>query len=471
VRDRAFLWTGIVMSAYRRIGKWLLDGLWLIGLGLYVIAGYKDVPFHGDESTLIFMSKDYAYLVQQHDLDRVLYRDPPVDPTEQELRLLNGTVGKMAMGVAWDLAGFHASDINDGWAWGEDWWTNVALGHIPKVPVWRAARLSSTLLTVISVWAVFGIARLAARNRPAAYAASLIYVTTPAVLLNGRRAMMEGSMLCFSALAALAALVILREQARVERRGRTLTAWYAVFGVACGFALASKHNTLIMVGAMFLAVAVEPVVVRRWTESTRDRFKSELWRHSLRLVEAGVLTVLVFLALNPAWWSDPLGMPERVATMRRDMLNAQIASNREYSGWDARASELVKQAFFAAPQYYEVGEWKNIEYIVDQIRVYEGMPWTGRLGGPVWGVPLVIAFGLGIVELIGRWRDGPAGGALLWVGVTALALLISTPFAWQRYYLPLQAPLAVVAGAGVWRAGRYVVGLGRTLGVWSGVER
>jgi hypothetical protein len=86
-------------------------------------------------------------------------------------------------------------------------------------------------------------------------------------------------------------------------------------------------------------------------------------------------------------------------------------------------------------------------------------------------VPLVIAFVLGIVELSGHWRDGPAGGALLWVGATALALLISTPFAWQRYYLPLQAPLAAVAGAGVWRAGRYAVGLGRTVGVWSRVKR
>jgi hypothetical protein len=162
------------MSVHRQILRWLMDGLWLIGLGLYVIAGYNDVPFHGDESTLIFMSKDYYYLVQQHDLDRVLYREPPVNPSEQWLRLINGTVGKMAMGVAWDVAGLHASDINNDWDWGMDWQTNAALGHIPPARLLHAARLSSTLLTVISVWAVFGIARLMARNRLAAYAASLI---------------------------------------------------------------------------------------------------------------------------------------------------------------------------------------------------------------------------------------------------------------------------------------------------------
>jgi 4-amino-4-deoxy-L-arabinose transferase-like glycosyltransferase len=452
----------------RRI-LWLVDAAFLLALAAYVLAGYKVVPFHGDESTLIFMSKDYYYLVQQHDLDRVLYRDPPVDPHEQALRLINGTVGKMAMGVAWDLAGLHASDINGSWAWNMDWSANVSLGHVPEVRLLHAARLSSTLLTVISGWAVFGIARLVARNRLAAYAASLIYLTTPAVLVDGRRAMMEGSQLCFSALAVLVALVILREQARSEWRGRVLVAWYAVFGVACGFALASKHNTLIAVGAMFLAVAAEPVVLRGWTEFTAERFRGELKRHSLRLVGAGVLTVLVFLALNPAWWSDPLGMPDRVAKMRYDLLRGQVAYYGGYEGWGARVEGLVRQAFFAAPQYYEDPKWKD--YIPDQIRAYEATPWTGRLGGPIWGVPLVIVFGLGIVELRSHWRDGPAGGALLWVGVTAFVLLITTPMSWQRYYLPLQAPLAVVAGAGVWRAGHYVVGLGRTLGVWSGVER
>jgi len=259
----------------------------------------------------------------------------------------------------------------------------------------RAARLSSALLTVISVWAVFGIAWLAARNRPAAYAASLIYVTTPAVLLNGRRAMMEGSQLCFSALVALVAMLILREQARAGQRGRVLAAWYAVFGITGGFALASKHNTLITVGVMGVAVALEPVVLTRVTASVPGRFRDEWKRHLARLVMAGVLAVLAFLALNPAWWSDPLGMPARVSKMRVDLLRGQVDRFGGYTGWEARVEGLVRQAFFAAPQYYEDPAWKD--YIPDQIKVYEATIWTGRLGGLAWGVPLVILFGFGIV--------------------------------------------------------------------------
>jgi hypothetical protein len=155
-------------------------------------------------------------------------------------------------------------------------------------------------------------------------------------------------------------------------------------------------------------------------------------------------------------------MPERVSQMRVDLLNTQIAGYGGYTGWDARVSALVRQAFFAAPQYYEAPAWKD--YIPDQIRAYEATVWTGRLGGPIWGGLLVIASALGVIELGRRWRDGPAAGALLWLGVTALALLISTPFEWQRYYLPLQAPLAVVAGAGVWCAARYAASLARAVG-------
>jgi hypothetical protein len=450
------------MSVHRQILRWLMDGLWLIGLGLYVIAGYKDVPFHGDESTLIFMSKDYYYLVQQHDLDRVLYREPPVNPSEQWLRLINGTVGKMAMGVAWDVAGLHASDINNDWDWGMDWQTNAALGHIPPARLLHAARLSSTLLTVISVWAVFGIARLMARNRLAAYAASLIYATTPAVLLDGRRAMMEGSQLCFSGLAVLAAMLILREQARSVRRGRVLAAWYIAFGVACGFALASKHSTLITVGVMFAAVALEPVVWPRLTAAVPDRFRHEWKRHFAHLTGTAALAALVFLALNPAWWSDPLGMPGRVLDQRRTLLDGQIqgakAAGQYYASAGDRLAGLVNQTLLAGPQFYEAPYWEA--YVGDQAAAYRASGLAGRGGGPIWGALLAVLCVPGVIAVVRHWRDGPTWVVLVWTGVSALALLILTPFEWQRYYLLLQAPLAVIAGIGAGRivlhGGRYV---------------
>ncbi|MBN1201951.1 MAG: glycosyltransferase family 39 protein [Anaerolineae bacterium] len=505
-------WNGWIM--------WLLDGLWLAGLVIYVLAGYDDVPFHGDESSLISMSRDYHTLVLVGETDPLLYTDTPDNPAEQELRILNGTVGKMAMGLAWDLAGYTVDDINEPWVWEWTLEQNRALGHLPGDGLLKAARLSSALLLALSVVIVFSIAQQAAGSRWAAWAASLIYATTPAVLLGGRRAMMDGALLCFSALTIWAALRLVRLPENELRRG-TLIVWALALGALCGFmlagvasggvqtvednaaimllcisvllilavlrawriqepgsrfraqdwwwaalsvasgsAVASKHNGGIVVLAAFLAVLAAPLVQHRGADNPVDfhRFAGRI----LRLVEAGLWAVLVFLAWNPAWWANPFQMPEIVWDARTSLLDVQVAWYGGYDGLDERIEGLIDQAFFAPPQYYEVAAWQD--YVGDQIETYRASGLAGQDTGTIWSAALIAACAAGLVDLLRRWRDGPALVVLLWLSVTALALLITVPLAWQRYYLPLYAPLAVVCGVGVWRIARVGWGVGRQHG-------
>jgi 4-amino-4-deoxy-L-arabinose transferase-like glycosyltransferase len=301
------------------------------------------------------------------------------------------------------------------------------------------------LLLVISAWALFGIARLVTHSRIAAYVASAIYATTPAVLLNGRRAMFEGSHLAFTLLAVLAAALLVREQGNPAKRRRKLVLWSAVFGVLGGFAIASKHTALIAVGAASLAIGTDPLI---WpgAGSLGQRLRGYNARRLARFVMIAVLIVLVFLALNPAWWSDPLGMPERVLTARRALLRGQIEGSGGYASPGARIDGLIDSAFFARPQYYEVAYWRND--IADQIASYDGLWYAGRHGGPVWGVLLIALFVAGLIALIPRGREDAVWLALIWLVITTLALLLSVPLDWERYYLPLQPPLALVAGAG-----------------------
>ncbi len=431
------------MITRRRVWWYVLDGVWLAALALYVLAGVDSVPFHGDESSLIAMSRDYVYLVQQRDIEAVLYDPSPADPMEQELRLINGTVGKMAMGVAWDLAGLTAADLNRPWLWGADWEYNVRTGHLPGERLLRAARLSSAVLTVLSVIAVAGAAGLMG-GRPAAWAAALIYATTPAVLLNGRRAMMEGSHLAFSTWTALAALLILREQAQRPWSTRRLGWLYAALGVLAGLAVASKHPAAMVVALTFAGVTLQPL--RRLPER-------RAWiGHAGRVLGAGALALLVFLALNPAWWSDPLRMPGRVLEMRRTLLDQQVAGFGGYENWGERLAELATQAFGAHPQYYESPGWAG--WVADEIARYDGSLLAGRPGGWGWGVVVAVLTAAGAWTLARRWREDVALGTLGWAAGIALALLLATPLAWQRYYLPLQPPLAVLAGCGAAAIGR-----------------
>ena len=75
-------------------------------------------------------------------------------------------------------------------------------------------------------------------GRPVAYLASLYYALNPALLIEGRRAMMEGSLTFFSLLTVLAGIWLLQ-----KRRW-----WTAILlGIAAGLALASKHTAVFTV--------------------------------------------------------------------------------------------------------------------------------------------------------------------------------------------------------------------------------
>ncbi|MBI5960923.1 MAG: phospholipid carrier-dependent glycosyltransferase [Chloroflexi bacterium] len=424
----------------RRGLYWLLDSLWLLGVALFVFAGRDKAPFHGDESTLVFMSRDYYYLLHEGDLDRVLFSATPRNETAQRLRILNGTVGKMAMGLAEDLDGLSLDDLNSNkWNWRLTYEENVAAGHMPSVRALRAARTASALLTVISVWAVFVIALLVARRRPAAYIASLIYVTTPAVLLFGRRAMFEGSFLGFMTLALLVALFVGREQGRVPARRWVLIGWTALFAVVSGCALASKHTAVIAVAAAFAALMIEPVL-RAYTAKLPPReWINRQW--VVRWGWAAALVGFTFLALNPTWWSDPLRMPQRTLLERKMLLSTQVETYGSFDNVQARFAEFVDQAVYAGPSYG--GLTTEIE-----IERYEKNGLAGRGAGIVWGIVLAGLLGPGLFILARRWRESDALIVLLWTGITVIVLVFFNPLRIQRYYLPLQPPLAVIAGVG-----------------------
>jgi 4-amino-4-deoxy-L-arabinose transferase-like glycosyltransferase len=352
----------------------------------------------------------------------------------QQLRIVNGTVNKLTIGLAWDLAGYSVTDLNQPWYWGmpDEWEWNKTNRGMPSDDLLRYARLPSTLFTALSVVIIFIITWVISHNHAASSVSALIYATYPPVLLNGRRAMMEGSFLFFSALVILAALMLGR-----ATNTRRQIGWAVLLGISSGLAVASKHTAVIPVAVAFLAVGV----------------LSYSWTHTyfLPLILAGIVGLVVFLALNPAWWSNPLGVARQVLDNRRDLVEQQIEGAKitgdYYDHAGKRVEKLADQGLFARAQYYEVPYWKD--FIADQITDYENSGLAGRSDSLIWAGLLLISLCIGIITLITRWRDGSAWIGLVWLGGTAFALLVLVPLDWQRYYLPLYAPLAVVGGIGV----------------------
>jgi len=433
--------------------------IWIVLLAGYVLAGVVDVPFHGDESTQIFMSRDYAYQFIDHDMSRLAYSDDPVSLTEQQLRLINGTVNKYLIGLAWHAAGMRVNDVNEQWDWGADWNYNQQNNHAPSFELLIAARWPSALLLAAGVAVMFGLGK-ALGGKWTPYIASLYYALNPALLLNGRRAMMEGSFIFFSLLAVLVGIWLLQHPSM--RRAILL-------GIVSGFALASKHTAVFTVAAVFASVIIYLVYQSARSEDDYSVVDYVLLPY---LGFATIATLGVFLALNPAWWGDPVARAQTVLQLRQDLLAGQTAVFGGYSNFADQLGGFFRQSLVVYPQYYEVSGWEG--YIADQISRYESSVWRGvSMGGSVIGALFVCGImAVGTWEMVSpliplrlrkRWivdddepitnAHPPITGARWLVGLWALVMVLTTmfltPLEWQRYYLPVYPAIGLVAALGV----------------------
>ncbi len=416
----------------------LWDVLWLTALVLYILAGITLVPFHGDEATLIYMSRDYAYQFMERDLERIAYSDTPASPTEQNLRLLNGTTHKYLYGLAWHAAGFSLEDLNEQWDWGMNWDDNERSGHIPSPDLLHTTRWPSALMLAGGVLVMFALGN-AAGGRPTAYLASAYYALHPVLLLNGRRAMMEGGLLLFSLLVLLAGIWFLRNYS-----------WRAALalGVFSGLAIASKHTAVLTVGAVFFVCLLDALI-----GSIRQPGREHTYRAPAQLFVAGGLALLVFYLLNPAWWDDPVSRALVVVELRQNLLELQMEHFGRYADFADQVGGFMRQALIGWPQYYEVPAWSGYDTITAQIAAYESSPWRGvTVGGSPFGALLLVALlALGLSALL---RDsqrplatrGLVGGwALVMIGST----LLLTPVEWQRYYVPVFPAFGLLAARGL----------------------
>ncbi len=407
--------------------KRTIDTLWLLALMAYVLAGVHLVPFHGDESTTTWMSKDAAYWFGQ--AERLRYDPEPQYPDEQQLRLITGSLTKYLMGVLWGMNGYHVDDINEQWHWGFDWTWNIQNGHAPDGFLLMLGRWPSALMLAVSVGVVFALG-LQVGQRPAAYIASGYYALHPVVLLNGRRAMFEGGLLLFALLAVLLIIYTLRYRHWF---------WAVLLGIAGGLALSAKHPAAFTLVAVFGAGGFYAL------RQARDLLP--------RLAVAAVLVGGVFFVLHPVWWGDPLARVGHVLEARTGILNDQVNLFGGYTDFADQTAGFARQLAAINPQYYEVPEWAG--YINELIASYESSPWAGVDFPPLHVLMMALAvFGTFCLE------DAPTRWIVLaWAGGVLLSSWLLTPIEWQRYYLLCYPVIAVLSAAAIvklgsrWRGG------------------
>jgi hypothetical protein len=484
----------------RRTWFFLFDGIFLLLLGVYIFWGMVRVPFHGDESTLIRMSMDFAYIFEDHAIQNVVYNPNAGDrPVEQETRKQTGAIDPLTIGLAWTIAGMDRSGLNGFWIWYppgriDEWTYNALRGNLPDTRLLDIARIPSTLFMALSIVVVFVIALGLSRSRPAAWIAAFLYATTPSILVNGRRAMQEGALLLFTSLVVLCALFLLQAIRERNLHWRRILLGYGLLGLFSGLALASKHTSVLIIAPMYLVV-----FILLWSGGKElDPRERKVSRFHLLAgaFGSGLLGISVFYILTPIWWfyrfdwlilmslsavcflfgfpkpgswiwfvrAVPIAMlllitvyappswsgiyqPVRIIYQSREnVLQSQESQGRTMPTLKSRIRMMVEQLLFAKTQYYESFLWDDLPEEQAQIRIYEASHLDGRGGGTVWGIVILALAVGGLWVTLFRRRGWGTLFLYLWFVIPAAILLVTNPLAWQRYYIILIAPWSVLAG-------------------------
>ena len=331
-------------------------------------------------------------------------------------------------------------DINEQWDWGADYTYNFNTGRIPNETLLQQARTASTLHLVIATVSLFFLSRMII-NRPVAYVASFYFTLNPVILLNGRRAMMEGNHIAGMILIVLVSVWVIQQRKWWQ---------FIILGLIAGYAIASKHPNAIVIG--LICVAYFTLGLREVSRAKYSQWQS-LAKMNGGIILAGIFTLLSFYVLNPAWWEMPIESGRQALSLRNELLQMQTQTFDSYSTVAERVEGFFNFVFIAQPQYFEDAQWTTYSEISQQIQAYHQTPWSGfaiggsQLGGIV--VLLLTLFGILHFSRNPSIRADSRWVILVWgIGICMITFLL-TPLSWQRYYLPVYPFVGLMTAYGV----------------------
>lgn len=425
-----------------RAGRYLTAGLWALW-GLYallMLGTLPQVPFHPDESTHLYLSRDFDQLVRQLDPAGVGWQAADAPEAVRRYRLLEAPLSRYLIGLSRALTDQGAAALEVDWNWSADWAANVAAGALPSDRLLLAARLPATLATIGGALLVYALGRRAG-GRVAGVSAAALYAANGALWLHGRRAMSEG----------LAVFALLLAVWVILRYGRQAVA----LGGAVALAAAAK-----LTGAALLPAALLAVLVNH---------SGQRGRHTLRALAVVLASFMVLSwVLNPALWAAPLAGVSHMLTARTQLLAEQTAALRAaggpvLTGPAQQVTALVYHLYLAPLTFWEVPNYAAATAAAEaqyQARpwhtLFRAEPWSANL--PAGGLLLALTLTGLAVSVWRGWRRGanalPADErrARLLLATATLGLaaaLCAVPIAWQRYYVPLLPLLCVWSGLGL----------------------
>jgi 4-amino-4-deoxy-L-arabinose transferase-like glycosyltransferase len=400
--------------------------LFALFAGFLLTSGLAMIPFHPDEASLLYESQDFERWL----LDPLALAWPGegADDPQLEFRLLNAPLGKYVLGAGRLAAGYSLEQTNADWDWSLTWAENVDAGALPPERMLVAARSASSLV----MWAgllILTIVGYHLGGPSVGVCTALLGASNALLLLHGRRAMSEGTLLLGISLALLGIL-------HADRRP-----WLTGLGV--GLAIASKYSALPI---LFIGLVASVWQTPAQPASARGRLR----RAAIFLATC----TLVLIALHPVLWRRPIQTLGAMWSARDALLTEQVeaigafAPHQVLDSPGERFAALLGHVFILPPQLEEVGNYTAV--LKPSFEAYLALPISSLLRGVLAGGFMMGLALLGGVVVLQEWRRtgmqaGTRGALLLLLttGIFCAALLAVNPLPFQRYYLPL-VPLIVL---------------------------
>lgn len=395
-------------------------GLALAAIALvsaFYVSGTASVPFHPDETSLLYESRDFeTWITQPWNL---VWRPggSPDDPSNY--RALNAPLPKYVLAVGRRLAGYGPDVVSTDWNWNLSWETNAAAGALPPPGLLLGARLASALLLPLTLLSIY-LAAIEADGRASGLLAVLLMGTNALVLLHGRRAMAEGTLLVGVALAMWGIAVAGRRP------------WLTGLAIAVAFSAKQSAAPLFLVG---LGAVLWP----------RLKFRlAPRWKGGAVFLACFLLATAI---LQPYFWSNPVAAASEMISARQQLVASQeslfgyLAPGHALDSPTARAAALIGELFVVPPQFAEAGNYSAQTAAAE--KAYLANPLNDLFRGMIWGGLIMALALLGFLSCF-RWLPGGRTAARepsVWLAaagaIEILAILIANPLPFQRYYVVL----------------------------------
>lgn len=415
--------TAISPSIQNRQVNRIAVAVFVLFASILFFAGVPGVPFHPDESTLLYMSADFD----------LLFTDPlsmawqPDHPTDQRMqyRMLDAPLTRYLLGNSRQIAGIPP--LKADWDWSKTWQENERIGALPSSELLLSGRWIMALFYPLCLLLIYLIGNELGGSR-LGWLGMIFLAANALVLIHTRRAMAE-SLLLFTIL--LSQLVILKSSSRP---------WLAAIPIALAFCAKQSSAPLILVGLTAIILF------------SRAQRRVILVRN---LVLFLAIFTLIYLVLNPFTWLNPVKSTFAAFDARQDLVSQQVSAIQSVSpehilsSLPSRLVGMIGNLFFTPPAVADVANYLTETQSVSDLYLANPLNMLFRdfISGTIFLTTCLVG-GFWMVSAVKRKNIQQNAIILILLAVATQFIfqLISIPLTFQRYVIPL-VPYAVIFSA------------------------